>query len=125
MARPVGETTSSGTAASGPRRVVIPRDDLDPQFPVGEVGLVESELKAGPAHGREVRLHLRRRGRLHANQPPPPTGSRGGVEGGGSNPSRRREGEMREMAGRLEEGARGSSKIRKRAPNVLDVVVAR
>ena len=72
VARPVGEATSSGTAAAGAQRVLIPGDDLDPQFPVGEVDLVEGELKARPpAPGREVRVHLRRRGRVRADQPPP------------------------------------------------------
>jgi hypothetical protein len=102
VARPVGEATSSGTGAAGPRSVVIPGDDLDTQFPVGEVDLVEGEFKAGPpAPGREVRVHLRRRGRVHADQPPP-TGSGGGVEGGGRNPSRRgaRGGGRNERSGR-------------------------
>lgn len=62
VARPVGEPSTSCAGAAGARRVVVPRDDLDPQLPVGEVDLVEGELEAGaPAPGREVRVHLRRR----------------------------------------------------------------
>jgi hypothetical protein len=48
MARPVGEATSSSIVAPRPRRVIVPRDDLNLQFLIGEVGLVEGELKVAP-----------------------------------------------------------------------------